>query len=74
MLPPEVDSALDEVTYLRAECIRLIDEALAVCQPDSNGDMPDAFRYVVTPFLYAIWERCFTTNFAGRKTLRYAHI
>lgn len=35
----------------------------ALCPADANGHYPPAFRLVATPFLYAIWERCFRTAF-----------
>lgn len=64
MLTSVVDSALNEVTFLKRECLSLVDDSLALCPPIQGGQYPDAFRMVVTPFLYAVWERCFTTNFA----------
>lgn len=63
MLPAEALAALDEITFLKKDCLGLIDEALTLCVEDGNGNLPDAFRTVVTPFLYAVWERCFTTSF-----------
>lgn len=69
-----VSSALDEVTFLKRECLQLIDSALAICAPNSAGDYPDSFRNVITPFLYAVWERCFTTNFGiMAKLIRETH-
>ena len=63
MLAQEVNDALDEISFLKADCLRLIDEAIGLCDADAHGNYPDAFRTVVTPFLYAVWERCFTTSF-----------
>ncbi|BDC46144.1 HEPN domain-containing protein [Paraburkholderia terrae] len=63
MLDPNINSALDEIAFLRSDCLGLIDQTMTLCQPDANGDYPESFRVLTTPFLYAVWERCFTTSF-----------
>lgn len=73
IMSPEVNDALDEVSFLRAECLQLIHDALALCPADSSGNYPDPFRTVVTPFLYAVWERCFTTSFGIMAKLLRSH-
>lgn len=55
--------ALDEIDFLRKDCQRLIQDMFALCAADANGHYPAAFRIVATPFLYAVWERCFRTAF-----------
>lgn len=55
--------ALDEIEFLRKDCHSLLDDMFAVCTLDANGHYPSAFRIVATPFLYAVWERCFRTAF-----------
>lgn len=55
--------ALDEIDFLRKDCQKLIQDMFALCPKDANGHYPAAFRIVATPFLYAIWERCFRTAF-----------
>lgn len=61
MLNAAQRSALDEVSALRKECQQLLDNALAACALDSTGSHTEASRMVLTPFLYSVWERCFTT-------------
>ncbi len=63
MLTAVVENAINEVTFLKRECISLVEDSLSLCPPNQGGQYPDAFRMVITPFLYAVWERCFTTNF-----------
>lgn len=63
MVSPYALTALDEISHLKTECLALIDQTLSVCVPDVDGNYPEAFRIVATPFLYAIWERCFRTSF-----------
>lgn len=64
MISSEVNSALDEVSFLKSECLGLLDSALSIIQPPKAWDYPDAFRNLVTPFIYSVWERCFTTCFS----------
>ncbi len=56
-------TALDEISRLKTECLVLIDQTMSVCAPNVDGNYPEAFRIVATPFLYAVWERCFRTSF-----------
>lgn len=66
--------AIDELDFLKADCNTLITEMYAICTPDQNGDYPAAFRMVATPFLYAVWERCFSTSFGiMAKFIRETH-
>ena len=55
--------AIDQIDYLRKDCQKLISEMFLLCAADANGHFPPAFRLVATPFLYAVWERCFRTSF-----------
>jgi hypothetical protein len=63
MFSPIKRQAIEQIDFLRDDCKRLLDEMFAICPADSDGHYPSAFRIVATPFLYAVWERCFRTSF-----------
>jgi hypothetical protein len=64
--------ALDQIDFLKADCNKLIADMFALCPVDANGEHPSAFRMIATPFLYAVWERCFCTSF-GIMTMVVSH-
>lgn len=64
-------TAIEELRFTRDDCLNHLDQLANLCPPDADKRYPEAFRMVSTPFLYSVWERCFTlTNAIAIRVIR----
>lgn len=55
-----IDEAINEIVFVKKECLALLADLNEFSPPDATGKYNETFRLMAVPMLYASWERCFT--------------
>jgi hypothetical protein len=55
------EDAINQIEFVRDECIEIFEALKKFCPADANESYPETFRLIATPMFYSVWERCFTT-------------